>query len=124
MGYVKKSDRMAISYSVTVHANGRRNCPFISSTSEQPHSKVSHRDFRLKLVRNMVELAGWQPHPLQTMGRPSALATRIGRLEDSSRQHWPPTTERIDCAVRKARTKRQRRIQTNCENLNAGFCIS
>jgi hypothetical protein len=86
-------------------------------------SKVSHRDFRLTLVRNMVELAGLQPRPPKTMGRPSALATRIGRLKESSRQHWPPTNERTDCVVHQALTKK-RQIQTSCEKHNVGFCIS
>ena len=76
-------------------------------------SKLSHRDFRLTLVRNMVQLAGPQPRPLQPVGRPSALATRIGRLEESSRKHWPTTTEkRMDCVVCHARTKKRRRIQS------------
>jgi len=44
-------------------------------------SKLLHRDIRLTLVRNVVELAGLQPRPLQTVGRLLALATRIGRLE-------------------------------------------
>jgi len=45
-------------------------------------SKLLHREFRLTLVRNVVELAVPQPRPLQTVGRLSALATRIGRLEE------------------------------------------
>jgi hypothetical protein len=49
-------------------------------------SKLSHRDFRLTLIRNMVEYAGPQPRPLKPVARPLALATRNGRLE-SSRQH-------------------------------------
>jgi hypothetical protein len=34
-------------------------------------SKLSQRDFTLTFVKNMVELAGLQPCPLQTVGRPS-----------------------------------------------------
>jgi len=75
-------------------------------------STVSHSDFRLTLVRNVVELAGMQPRPLKSMGRPSALAKRIGHLEDSNHQHRPSTTEGIDRAVRQARIKKRCQIQT------------
>jgi hypothetical protein len=48
----------------------------------------------------MVELAGQQPCPLQAVGRPSALAKRIGRLEESSPQHWPTKTKtRMDIVM-------------------------
>jgi len=83
-------------------------------------SKVSHRDFRLTLMRNVVELAGLQPCPLKTMGRPSALAKRIGCLEDSSHQHRPPTTEGIDRAVRQSHITKQCRIQT-AKSIMLGF---
>lgn len=45
-------------------------------------SKLLHRYFRLTLVRNVAELARPQPHLLQTVGRLSALATRIGHAEE------------------------------------------
>jgi hypothetical protein len=118
MGYVDKGDRMANSYSIS-----RRTCKwtkklffhfldltvlnsYILLTSCGP--KLSHRDFRLTIVRDMVEVAGPQPRPQQCVGRPSVLATRIGRLEESSLQHWPTTTEkRMDCVVCHARTKKR-----------------
>jgi len=88
-------------------------------------SELSHRDFRLTFVRNKGELAGPQPHPLQTVGRPSALATRIGCLVENSRQHSPNTTKaRMDCVVCHAHTKNIRRIQPKCEKCNIVLCIS
>jgi hypothetical protein len=44
--------------------------------------------------RNTVELAGLQACPLQSIGRPSALETKIGRLEESIHQHWPTASEK------------------------------
>jgi hypothetical protein len=93
MGYVDKGDRMANSYSIS-----RRTWKWMKKlffhlalTMLNSHillkscgSNLSHRDFRLTLVRNMMELAGPQPHSLQPVSRPSALA---GRLEESSHQH-------------------------------------
>ena len=98
MGYVAKSDRMANSYSISCRTwkctkklffhllNLTILNSYVLLMSCSP--KLSHRDFRLTLVRNMVEFAGPQPHPQQSVGRPSALATKIGRLEKSSCQHW------------------------------------
>jgi hypothetical protein len=75
-------------------------------------------------VRNKVELAGPQPHPLQTVGRPSAVATRIGCMVNS-RQHPPTTTKaRMDCVVYHAHTKNIRQIQPKCEKCNTVLCIS
>jgi hypothetical protein len=117
MGYVDKRDKMAYSYSIShctwkwmkklffhlLHLTILNSHILVKSCG----SKLSHRDFRLTLVRNMVELAGPQSRPLQPAGRPSALATRIGRLQESSRQHWPTTIEkRMDCVVCHARTKK------------------
>jgi hypothetical protein len=88
-------------------------------------SKLSQIDFRLTLVRNVVELAGPQPCPLQTACGLSALATRIVHLEECSCLHWPTTTEtRMDCVVCHAHTKKRRQIQTKCEKCNVGLCIS
>jgi hypothetical protein len=51
-------------------------------------------------VRNVVELAGPQLHPQQSVGRPSALAARTGHLEESSCQHWPTIGDRrMDCIL-------------------------
>jgi hypothetical protein len=87
--------------------------------------KLSQTDFQPTLVRNMVKFAGQQPCPLQAVGRPSALATRIGHQEESSHHHWPTATEkRIDCVVCHACTKKRCQIQTKCEACNVGLCIS
>jgi hypothetical protein len=133
MGYVDKSDRMGNSYSISRHTWKWTKKLFFhlpDLTILNSHillkscgSKLSHRDLRLTLVRNMVQFAGPQPCPLQSVGRPLALARRIGRLEESSHQHWPTATEkRMDCVVCHARTKRCR-IQTKCEVCNVGLCI-
>jgi hypothetical protein len=76
-------------------------------------------------VRNWTELAGLQPHPLQTVGRPSALATRIGCLVKNSHQHSPTTTKvRMDCVVCHAHTKNICQIQPKCKKCNTVLCIS
>jgi len=66
-------------------------------------SKLSHRDF--SLWRNIVELAGPWPCPLQTVGRPPALATRLGCLEMAVTSTDLPEM-RMDCVVCPGHTKK------------------
>lgn len=67
-------------------------------------SKLSHRD--LRIVRNILACLT-TALPNETVGRPSALATRVGCMEESSDQHWPTTTEmRMDCVVCHGYTKK------------------
>ena len=80
MGYVDKADRMANSYT----ANPRTwkwtkkllfhlldmtilNSYILLSTCGG--KKISHRDFRLTLVREMLARAGHEPRPSRTVGR-------------------------------------------------------
>jgi hypothetical protein len=99
MSYVDNSDRMANSYSIS-----RRNFKWtmklffhlldlkvLSSwiLLSSCGAKYAHRDFRLLLVRNLIEEAGRsqdRPTP-RLIGRPSAAATNVIRLD--GRQHWP-----------------------------------
>jgi hypothetical protein len=135
MGYVDKGDRMTNSYSISRRTwkwTKKLFFHLLDQTILNSHillkscgSNISHRDFRLTLVRNMVELAGPQPRPLQPVGRPSALVTKIGCLEESSRQHWPTTSDKMMiCVVCHSRKKKRRRVQTKCEKCDVGICIS
>jgi hypothetical protein len=44
--------------------------------------KISHTDFHMCLVRNLVAHAGNQPSPQKSLGRPNA-STKVGRLDSS-----------------------------------------
>jgi hypothetical protein len=84
VGYIDKSDRMAHSYSYSVSHHmwtwtKKLFFYLLDLTVLNSHIllmscglKLSHRDFSLTLVRNVVELAGLQPCPQQSSGRPSA----------------------------------------------------
>jgi hypothetical protein len=82
-------------------------------------AKSSHRDFRLALVRNMVDHAGRNPcHP-----QPPALSSTRGRLESANNDHWPSTsTARLKCHVCSSRGKRKD-VRTRCKKCNVGLCI-
>jgi len=42
--------------------------------------KISQRDFRLTLIREMLARSGHEPRPSMPVGRPASASTNIGRL--------------------------------------------
>jgi hypothetical protein len=42
--------------------------------------KISHRDFRLILVRKMLARAGHEPRPSRAVGRPALASVNVSRL--------------------------------------------
>ena len=51
--------------------------------------KISHRDFRLTLIREMLAWAGYEPRPSMPVGRPASASKNIGRLDTHHNKHWP-----------------------------------
>ncbi|PNF24473.1 hypothetical protein B7P43_G09102, partial [Cryptotermes secundus] len=88
-------------------------------------TKLSHREFRLALVCNMLVHAARGPsRPQQSMGRPPAVSSAISRLEEASRHHWPTSsTSRLRCRVCSWHRKRSY-IQTKRVKCDIGLCIS
>jgi hypothetical protein len=100
MGCMDKRERMANSYSIgrstfkwTKKLFSRLLDLAILSSSILPSSirgkKISHRDFRLTLVRNMLAHAApeWRmPRPL---GRPPNFEAHVAGLGISGSKHWP-----------------------------------
>jgi len=101
MGYVDNSDCMATSYSMSrrtlkwttklffhlLDVTVLNSWILLSSCG----AKYTHRDFRLLLVRNLIEEAGKsQDHPTpRLVGRPSSAETNVVRLESCHNQDWP-----------------------------------
>ena len=112
---IKVTEEPTAPLSVAVRGNGRRNCSFISSTSQFQTATFSWSPVILQFYTVTSDWHSWGPQPrsLQTVRRPSTLATRIGRLVESSRRHWLAATETTtDCVVCYARTKKRRRIRS------------
>jgi hypothetical protein len=51
--------------------------------------KVSHRDFYLTHIREMLAQSGHEPRPSKPVGRPDPPSTNIGRLDTRHNKHWP-----------------------------------
>jgi len=111
VGFVDISDRMANSYSMS-----RRN--FKWTTKLYFHlldltvlnswillfscgAQYTHQDFRLLLVRNLIEEAGKsQDRPTPSLvGRRSAAAANIVRLDRRHNQHWPAKSTQLRCRL-------------------------
>jgi hypothetical protein len=135
MGYVDNADHMANSYLMS-------QCTFkwtmklffhlldltvlnswmLLSSCE---AKYTHRDFRLLLVRNLTEEAGKSqdcPNP-RLVGRPSAGAKNVLRLEDCHHKYWPvKSSNQLHCHLCSSRGQR---IGTayKCTRCDVGLCM-
>ena len=62
--------------------------------------EISHRDFWLILIREMLAQAGREPRPSMPVGRPAQASSNTGRLDTLHNKHWTGHSE----------TKRQYRM--------------
>jgi len=51
--------------------------------------KISHRDFRLTLIREMLAWSGHEPRPSMSVGQPASASYNTGRLDTRDNKHWP-----------------------------------
>jgi len=51
--------------------------------------KISHRDFRLTLIREMLARSGHKPRPSMSVGRLASAFKNTGRLDTHHNKHWP-----------------------------------
>ena len=123
MGYVDNSDRMANSYSMSrrtfkwttklffhlLDITVLNSWILLSSCG----AKHTHWDFRLLLVRNLIEEAGKsqdRPTP-RVVGRPSSAATNVSRLDSLHNKHWPAkSSTHLRCRVCSSRSQRKRTL--------------
>jgi len=91
MGYVDNTDRMVNTYTAS-----RRTWKWTIKLFFHPldlcivnsyillsscgRKKISHRDFRLTLIREMLAWTGHEPRPSMPLGRPAQTSTNIVRL--------------------------------------------
>ena len=87
-------------------------------------AQYTHRDFRLLLVRNLIEEAGKSqvcPTP-SLVGRPSAAAANVVWLESRHNQHWPAKSTQLRCRL--CSSHGQRKITVfKCTKCDVGLCV-
>jgi len=85
--------------------------------------KISHRDFRLTLIREMLALSGHGPRPSMPVGRPAPASTNIGRLDTSHNKHWPGrNSKQRHCCVCSARGV-TRTVLFKCAKCDMALCV-
>jgi hypothetical protein len=75
---------------------------------------MTHRDFRLALVQNLIEDAGSLPRPRRPLGRPAGPDKKVSRLEVNFSNHWPVHSSRVNCRTCSTRGIRKR-VQIKCK---------
>jgi hypothetical protein len=100
MGHVDKADRMANSYTAS-HRTWKwtkkiffhlLDLAILNSYilfSSCGGKKISHRDFRLALIREMLARAGHEPQSSMPVGRAASPSTNIRRPDTRHSKHWP-----------------------------------
>jgi hypothetical protein len=131
MRFVDKGDRMMNSYSIH-----RQSWKWTKNFFPLPRhdyfeqlpppdiigAKMTHRDFRLALVRNLIEDAGSLPRPHHPLGRPAGPDKKVSRLEVNFTNHWPVHSSRVNCRTCSPRGV-QKRVQIKCKECDVGLCI-
>ena len=88
-------------------------------------AKCTHKNFRLLLVRNLIEEAGrshYCPTP-SMLRRSSAAAANVMRLDSRHNQHWPAKHKNnILCCVCSVRGQRKTTIY-KCAKCYVGLCV-
>jgi hypothetical protein len=89
MGHVENADRMANSYTASHRMSKWTKKLFfrlldLVILSLSGGKKVSHRDFRITLIREKLARSGHEPRPSKPVGRPAPASTNIRRLDTTS----------------------------------------
>jgi len=135
MDYTDNSDRMANSYSMSprtfkwttklffhlLDLTVLNSWILLSSCG----AKYINRDFRLFLVRNLIEEVGnSQDHPTpRLVGRPSVAATNDVRLKSRHNQHWPAkSSTQLRCRLCPSCGQRRGTLY-KCARCDMGLCV-
>jgi len=134
MGYADKGDRMADSYSII-----RRTFEWTKKlffhlldlailNSYILHSscqgkRLSHRDFRFTLVRNMLAHAGPEREIPQALGRPLMLKRMSLGSKSAAADIWPvPSETQLRCCVCNTRGVTWK-VYVKCRKCGVGLCV-
>ena len=134
MGHVDNADRMVNSYTAS-----RRTWKWTKKLffhlldlaiensyilfSSCGGKKISHRDFRLTLIREMMARAGQEPRPSMPVGRPASASKNIRRLDTCHNKHWPGRNQqKARCQVCSAGGVRQTVIYRRLK-CDAALCV-
>ena len=135
MGYIVNSDHMAKSYLMNWHAFKWTTNLFFHLLDltvlnswilfSSCGAKYAQQDFRLLLVRNLIEEARKCQDCLtpRLVGRPSVAATNVVRLESHHNQHWPAkSSTKLRCHLCSFHGQRKGTVY-KCTRCDMGLCV-
>jgi len=134
MGHVDNADRMANSYTASCqtwkwtkklffHLLDLAIVNIYILLSSCGGKEISHRDFQLTLIREMLTRAGYEPRPSMPVGRPAQSSTNIGRLDRSHNKHWPGRSQtKRRCRMCSAGGMK-RSVIYKCVKCDVGLCV-
>jgi len=135
MGYTDNFDRMANSYSMSRHTLKWTTKLFFHLLDQTVlnrwimlsscGAKYTHQDFRLLLVRNLIEEAGRSqdcPTP-SFVGRPSVGTKNDLRLESRHNKHWSAKSSTQMCCRLCSSCGQRRDTVYKCARCDVGLCV-
>ena len=135
MGYIDNSDHMANSYSLSRHTFKWTTKFFFHLLDltilnswillSSCGAKYTHLDFRLLLVRNLIEEAGKsqdRPAP-RLVGRRSAGAKNVLRLESHHNKQWPTKSSTKLCYCLCSSRSQRKGMEYKCARRDVGLCM-
>ena len=135
MGYIDNSEHMANRYLMSQRTFKRTMKLFFHSLDltvlnnwillSLCGAKYIHWDFRLFLVRNLIEEVGKSqdcPNP-RLVGRPSTGATKVVRLESHHNKRWPAiSSTQLHCHLCSSHSQRKRTVY-KCARCDVDLCL-
>ena len=135
MGHVDNADRMVNSYTATrqtwkwtkklfFHLLDLAIVNSYILFSSCGGKKISHTDFRLALIREMLARAGQELRPSMPVGRPLSASKNIGRLDTCHNKHWPGRIRRMRDVACVQRGGVRRTVTYRCVKCDVALCVN
>jgi hypothetical protein len=130
IGYFGKGDRMTNRYSIQWQTWKWTKTFFFSPVRPYYCKQLppyimwcqNETNFRLALVRNLIENAGSLPCFCCPIGRSAAIEREVTQLEVNFSNHWPVYSSRVNCHTCFTRGI-QKRVQVKCKECDVELCI-
>jgi len=133
MGHVDNSDRLANSYTASrrawkwtkklfFHLLDLATVNSYILLSSCGGKKISHRDFLLTLIREMLARSGHEPRQSMPVGRPAPASTNIGRLDTHHNKHWSGSNSKQRCCHSCSARGVTRTVLFKCQVWQGALC--
>jgi len=85
--------------------------------------KISHRDFRLTIIREMLARSGQVPRQSMPVGRQAPASTNIGRLDTHHNKQWPGRNPKQRCCRMCSARGVTQTVLFKCVKCDMALCV-